>query len=158
MKKQSCGAQSVRAACTSLVAASALVQKRCTADEVLSTCGGGHGSFTGVGNIGKVHASGLVTSNVLNPLMFCVSSHLQAGEWEAAVATLRRALGHGGSISSVVGYYVAARLLAAAHKAAKPADAARLARVAAALPLEDAHRHAVVMAAVEHNMTAQNYG
>ncbi|GAB4816914.1 hypothetical protein N2152v2_003960 [Parachlorella kessleri] len=82
----------------------------------------------------------------------------QAGDWAAAASTLGAAVKAGGTAAAkCMPYYVVARLLAAAAKASAPA-AAKLARFAVALPLEDSHRPALVSAAVEYNMGAQNFG
>lgn len=90
----------------------------------------------------------------------------QAGQWQAAASSFGTAMDKAGSTDPAFAQqalllYVAARLLdaaAAAAKKAQAATAARLARFALALPLEDAQRLAAVAYAVDANMAARNYG
>ena len=89
----------------------------------------------------------------------------QAGRWEAAASQFGKAVDAAGSQSPAFAQqalllFVAARLLAAAARAAKkaPGKAAQLSRFAVALPLEDEQRLAAVGAAVDANMAAKNYG
>ena len=90
-------------------------------------------------------------------------SAFAAGKWDAAAAAVGKALDKGAKAGDdaftqqAAQLFVAARLLAAAAKAA-PLTAARLSRFAVALPLRDESKVAAVSFAVDANMAARNFG
>lgn len=84
-----------------------------------------------------------------------------AGNWEAAAAAFGRAVDQGGKdaafAQAALQLLLAARLLVAAAQR-PPVQAARLARFALSLPLEDEQKVPVAAFAVDANMAAKNYG